>query len=69
MNMISLKKYVTLSLLGKEVRKRKRGYVIECLLENEALEKSCLEILSILVGLFDGLFSTKKSLLIPIDCF
>ena len=62
MNMISLNKYMTLSLLGKEVRERKKGSVIECLLENETLEKSRLEILSILVGLFDGLVSTKKSL-------
>ena len=36
--------------------------MIERLLENEALEKSHLKILSILVELFDGLFSTKKSL-------
>ena len=62
MNMISLKKYVSLSLLGKEVRERKKDSVIECLLDNEALKKSCLEILSILVELFDGLLSAKKSL-------
>jgi hypothetical protein len=41
-------------LLGKEVRERKKGSVIGCLLENETLKKSRLEILSIWVGLFDG---------------